>query len=262
MPITRRIYVSMPADAWLPDNLNRLKWGVVEEIGRLGYVPEIFTNPRGGPGLAAARAWHPRDADEVARRSAGFAILGMARWQFQDRDGQTVLLPTEFNHYEGAIARTLGLPTLVLAQQDVRRRVVFDAGFGGFVGGFPPDADAAWLRTDAFRVPFGYWQSRLAERRDIFLGYSSASAPTAAAIRERIERLGAGVLDWQTDFIPGSSILEQIQEAAARTQGGIFPSPRMTTSPTAASRSSPCRATTSSSRPAISSRRRASATSW
>jgi hypothetical protein len=54
MPITRRIYVSLPADPWLPDNLNRLKWGIVEEIEKLGYTTEIFTNPRGKPGLASA----------------------------------------------------------------------------------------------------------------------------------------------------------------------------------------------------------------
>jgi hypothetical protein len=43
MPILRRIYVSLPADPWLPDNLNRLKWGIVEEIEKLGYTTEIFT---------------------------------------------------------------------------------------------------------------------------------------------------------------------------------------------------------------------------
>ena len=32
MQITRRIYVSLPADPWLPPNLNELKWGVVDEI--------------------------------------------------------------------------------------------------------------------------------------------------------------------------------------------------------------------------------------
>src|SRR4051794_41015485 len=126
MPITRRIYVSLPADAWLSDNLNELKWGIVEEIEKLGYTPEIFTNRKGRPGLASAKAWHPRDADEIARRCAGAAILGMARWRFRDTDDQSVLLPTEFNHYEGALARTLGLPTLVLVQRDLRRRVVFD----------------------------------------------------------------------------------------------------------------------------------------
>ena len=62
MPITRRIYVRLPADPWLSDNLNRLKWGIVEEIEKLDYTPEIFTNPRGKRGLASARSWHPRDA--------------------------------------------------------------------------------------------------------------------------------------------------------------------------------------------------------
>ena len=69
-----------------------------------------------------------------------------------------MLLPTEFNHYEGALARTLGLPTLVLVQRDVLRRVVFDAGFGGFVGEFASDSDVEWLHTKEFLVPFQYWR--------------------------------------------------------------------------------------------------------
>lgn len=144
MSVTRRIYVSLPADPWLPPNLNALKWGIVDEIAKLGFAPEIFTNPRGQPGLASAKAWNPRDADEIARRCVGAAMLGMPRWRFRDGDGQDVLLPTEFNHYEGALARTLGLPTLVLVQRDMLRRVVFDGSFGGYVGQFPADADVAW----------------------------------------------------------------------------------------------------------------------
>jgi hypothetical protein len=222
MPITRRIYVSLPADPWLPDNLNRLKWGIVDEIEKLGYLPEIFTNPRGKPGLASARSWHPRDADEVARRCAGVAVLGMPRWRFKDGDGSPVLLPTEFNHYEGALAHTLGLPSLVLVQSDVKRRVVFDMNFAGFVGEFGPEADVEWLHTAEFRVPFGYWVERLAERRDVFLGYSDASTDLALEIKTHLQALGAKVLDWQTDFIPGRTILEQIEHAAARSIAGIF----------------------------------------
>jgi len=36
VPITRRIYVSLPADPWLPQNLNELKWSIVEEVEKLG----------------------------------------------------------------------------------------------------------------------------------------------------------------------------------------------------------------------------------
>jgi Predicted nucleotide-binding protein containing TIR-like domain len=222
MQITRRIYVSLPADPWLPTNLNDLKWGVVEEIEKLGYTPEVFTNPRGKPGLASAKAWSPSDADDIARRCVGAAILGMPRWRFQDVDGQPVLLPTEFNHYEGALARTLGLPTFVLVQHDVLRRVVFNNSFGGYVGEFPEEADLTWLHTDEFRVPFGYWKWQLDERCDVFLGYCSSSASTAAAIKRYLLSLGARVLDWQTDFIPGRTIIDQIEQAAARSLGGIF----------------------------------------
>ena len=222
IPITRRIYVSLPADPWLRDNLNRLKWAIVDEIEKLGYTPEIFTNPRGKPGLASPRAWNPRDADEIARRCAGAAVLGMPRWRFQDERGEQILLPTEFNHYEGALARTLGLPTLVLVQRDVMRRVVFDSSFGGYVGQFEADADVEWLHTEEFRVPFSYWVKLLQDRRDVFLGYSSASEITALAIKRYLLSLGAKVLDWQTDFIPGRTILDQIEQAAARSIGGIF----------------------------------------
>lgn len=222
MSITRRIYVSLAADTWLPDHLNRLKWGVVEEIQKLGYTPEIFTNPRGMPGLASPKSWHPRDADDIARRCAGAAVLGMARWTLQDRDAHPVLLPTEFNYYEGALARTLGLPTLVLAQNDVKRRVVFDMNYAGYLGLFPPEADVDWLHCEEFRVPFKYWTEQLEERRDVFLGYCSRSDATAQEIKRYLLALGAKVLDWETDFIPGRTILEQIEQAAARSIGGIF----------------------------------------
>ena len=89
--------------------MNDLKWAIVDEIETLGYTPEIFTNPKGKPGLASSRAWGARDAEEVARRCMGAAIIGMARWTFQDDDGRSIRLPTEFYHYEGALTRTFGL---------------------------------------------------------------------------------------------------------------------------------------------------------
>ena len=224
MTVTRRVYVSLPADRWLSPALNELKWGIVEQIEQLGYLPEIFANPTGKPGLASSRAWSARDADEVARRCVGAALIGMPRWDFKDRS-RRVLLPTEFCHYEGALARTLGLPTLVLVQQDVMRRVVFDPSFG-YIGEFPPTADRTWLGTREFSVPFEYWKAQLADRQDVFLGYCQRSTGTAANLKRHLLVLGARVLDWQTDFLAGRSILEQIEAAAARCRAGIFLSTR------------------------------------
>jgi len=227
MTVTRRIFVSLPADKPLTPEMNSLKWAIVDEIENLGYTPEIFTNPRGKPGLASSRAWGARDVEEIARRCVGAAIIGMARWNFQDWNFQDqkkkdVRLPTEFAHYEGALVRTLGLPTLVLVQEDVMRRVVFDPSFGGYVGEIPPNGNLSWLKTPDFRVPFGYWREQLRARRDVFLGYCSRSRETAATLKNFLRSCEATVLDWQTDFIAGRSILAQIEEAASRCNAGVF----------------------------------------
>lgn len=211
----------MPADEWLTPHLNQLKWAIVDKIASLHYTPEIFTNPMGTPSIAGPLPWSARDADQVMRKCIGAAILGFPRWQFQDTSGATVRLPTEYNHYEGALARTLGLPTLVLVQDDVLRRVVFDSSFGYFRT-FNATDGIAWLSTPAFTVPFGYWKGFLDERRDVFLGYCSGSKAVAAQIKALLQANYVTVLDWQLDFTPANSILEQIQNAACRTSGAIF----------------------------------------
>jgi hypothetical protein len=222
MPVTRRIYVSMPADVWLTPAQNDMKWGVVERIEQLGYTPEIFTDPTGRRSLSAGLSWSASDADEIARHCHGAAIIGLPRWAFEARDGM-VYLPTEYCHYEGAIARTLGLPLLILAQDNLMRRVVFDMHFGSYIGVFPEGADRSWLSTKEFEVCFTHWRARLDARRDVFLGYCGASSSTAQELRRFLEQdIGASVLDWQRDFKPGRSILEEIEEARARCATGIF----------------------------------------
>jgi predicted nucleotide-binding protein len=112
---------------------------------------------------------------------------------------------------------------LILVQSDVVRRVVFDNSYGSYVGEFPATADRTWLDSTAFQVPFGLWKQQLEQRRDIFLGYCSSSTATAKSVKRFLEDdLKLAVLDWQTDFAPGSSILEQIAEASARCSAGIF----------------------------------------
>jgi CAP12/Pycsar effector protein, TIR domain len=222
MSVIRRVLVSLPADQWLAPQQNDLKWGIVDEISRLGYLPEIFTNPKGMPGLAAGKAWSATELDSVARRCVGAAILGFSRWGFLTSRGQ-IRLATEFNHYEGAVGFTLGLPLLVLVQEDVERRVVFDSSYGGYVGVFASSADRTWLTTDSFLVPFNYWKDRLARRRDVFLGYCGSSEGTAQNLKRFLQssEIDATVLDWR-DFTPGRSILQQIEEAAERCSAGIF----------------------------------------
>jgi len=212
----------MPADQWLAPNQNDLKWGIVDEIEKLGCKTEIFFDPRGRPGLAAAKAWSARDADTILRRCVRVAIIGLPRWVFPTSQGE-VSLPTEFCHYEGAVAYTLRLPMLVLVQHNVFRRVVFDNSYDGYVGVFRPSDDRAWLGTREFLVPFGFFKHELDQRRDIFLGYCGSSEVTATQLKRYLQdTLKVTVLDWRTDFPPGRSILEQITEASSRCSAGIF----------------------------------------
>ena len=222
MAITRRIFVSMPADNWLSKEQNSLKWGVVESIERLGYLPEIFTDSSGRQSRAARKTWSANDADAIIRSCCGAAIIGLPRWTLGASDG-TVYLPTEYSQYEGAIARTLAIPLLILVQKNVMRRVVFSHNFGPYIGEFPDNANKSWLKTKDFKVAFGHWTEELRDRRDFFLGYCSAAETQAKQVREYLERrVGVTVLDWQRDFKYSRSILEEIEEARRRCNAGIF----------------------------------------
>lgn len=219
---TKRIFISLPADQWLTKQENKTKWAIVTAVEDLGYTTEIFLDPRGSRSLSASQAWTATSCQDVMRRCEGCIILGFPRWRIDVEDGQ-IRLPTEFNHYEGAVAHTLGLPLLVLVQEGVLRRVVFDPSYKGYVGIIPDKPTHKWLTTDGFKVPFKYWREQLASRRDVFLGYCSSSAAVARTIKGfLVDELGISVLDWATDFDPATSILHQIEEASRRCGAGIF----------------------------------------
>jgi len=220
--IKHRIYVSMPADAWLDDRQNDLKWGIVEKIEKLGYEAQIFGGPTGGKGLAAGKAWNLEEVDKVMRRCVGAAIIGLPKWKFSIGD-QAFSLPTEYCHYEGAVAQTRGLPILAVAERGIEPRVLFNWHVGLEIIQVPSAATRAWLEQVQFLGPFENWKNKLQDRRDVFIGYCSSSRGTAANVKRYLTReLNATVLDWHEDFAPAGSILEQIQDAASRCSAGVF----------------------------------------
>jgi hypothetical protein len=220
MRITRRVFVSMPADQWLTAEQNDLKWSIVERVEALGHRTEVFHDPRGADSLTAGLAWTAEHADDIMRRCVGAVIIGLPRWTISGTNGQ-VKLATEYCHYEGAIARAMQLPTLLALPEDVAHRVVFDPGFGRLCE-IPADADSSWLGSRAFSASFDIWERQIKRRRDVFLGYCSASTATARKIKQRLDRSGISTLDWKTDFPPGTNILQQIRDAATRCGAGVF----------------------------------------
>lgn len=219
---TERIFVSMPADAWQTPAEREIKWGIVKRIEKLGYLTEVFTDPRGSHSLAASLSWSREACEAVLRRCDGCVLLGMPRWRL-GAGGDHGALPTEFNHYEGAVAQMLRLPLLSYVQDGVAPRVVFDRNVAGYMGRIPVEPTQTWFKSKEFSVPFGYWQQKLAARRDVFLGYCSASSAVAKKLKTYLTRsLGLSVLDWAVDFDPARSILQQIESAAERCGAGVF----------------------------------------
>lgn len=217
---TRRVFVSMPADRWLSKQENDLKWAIVQRIEGLGFVTEVFTDPTGTKSLSASLAWSPSNCEEVMRRCEGCALLGFPRWRsphFQ------YSFATEFSHYEGALAYTLKLPLLTFAHEGIEKRVVFDSSHSGYIGTIPVNASKTWLKTKGFTVPFKYWTDALEKRRDVFLGYCSASSVFAKKLKSHLTKtLKLSVLDWATDFDPARTIIQQIQDASARCGAAVF----------------------------------------
>src|SRR4051794_14613346 len=122
-----------------------------KSLERLGYNTEIFGPPRDAPSLAAGRPWHIDTVNEVARRCVGGIVIGLPRWPALPPYAN---FATEYNHYEGAVLHTLDTPMLVLAQQDVADRCIFNHGAGHFITNFPVDADRSWLESQTFKGCF------------------------------------------------------------------------------------------------------------
>jgi hypothetical protein len=224
MMMTRRIFISSPRDEYLDAHQNQLKWAIIDAIAKLKYEPQLFGSPDGGKGLAAGSSWSPYDADRVMRRCVGAAILGFPIWTATSKQrSKRVSLATEYNHYEGALAWTHGLPILSVLEEGTEERVAFNRYGNAAVIRPPRNAGEKWVTKPGFQAFLQGWHLRMRERKDVFLGYCSSSKSTAALVKKfMVKECNATVLDWQSDFIEGRTILAEIQEAARRTTGGVF----------------------------------------
>ena len=144
-------------------------WAYFKAIGEPAPVAAAIENVTTGEGAC-------ENVDRVMRDCVGGIVIGLPRWTTSsDRR-----LVSEFNQYEGAAAVTHGLALLILAEEGVEERAIVWTGGGKIITKMPADADAAWVDGDFFKQRFALWQKEIAERRDVFLGYCSASSGIAA----------------------------------------------------------------------------------
>lgn len=220
MNLTHRVFVSAPRDIRLDQPRAKIKQAIVAQIKNAGYEPQMFLTPEGGNGLTAGAGWSLEEVERVARRCVGAAIIGLPFWKTMLEERE-IWLPTDYCPYEGAVVHALGLPILAISI-GIEQRGIFHQHARVHAISLPLQEDLSWLQEDNFRGPFANWRREIEQRHDVFLGYCSKSAGTAAQIQLLLKRLGATVLDWKMDFRTGGSIIGEIENAKATCSCGIF----------------------------------------
>ena len=194
-----------------------VKTAILRRLEDAGYAPQVFFES----GLPAEVSWTVENVLLTMRRCVGALVLGFPRWRVTS-NGQAVKLVGEFTHVEGAVALSLGLPTLIAAEPDVANQGIVFAGAGARIARIPEDATAHTIFAGEFGGAFDSWLTRLADQRDVFLGFCSGAAGFAAQVEQVLSRAGATVHNWAMDFGVGMSILEEIEASRARCGRAVF----------------------------------------
>jgi Predicted nucleotide-binding protein containing TIR-like domain len=220
MPNKPRVYISVADDHHFTNEQRSLKNAILQAIGDQGFELQVFLQM----GLPAKQAWSFQNANNLMSRCHGAAVLAFAKWRHaQQLNGAIADLPSEYNHFEGALAIAHDVPVLLVTDRTVKTAGITYLGGGMRVHLWPDDRGVEWVRSDDFRRHLLAWADEVMSRRRIFLGYCSRAKPTADALTLYIEReLGAKVLNYSMDFRPGQSILEQIENAAKECVCGVF----------------------------------------
>ena len=220
MSFTRRIFISFVNPDLLDDRRRVVQDQVVEKIKKLGFQTEMFFLQ----GTAASMAWSLQNALDIMKRCMGVAVIAFPRWKVAGENGDPqLLLASEYAQIEGAMAATLKLPLLIVAERGIVDRGITWQGAGHPILYMPSDATTAWLESDGFRHRFNVWSDRIAERSDVFLGYSSKARSTAQAVHIFLtERMGLRVRNWEIDFAAAGIIIDEIETASRLCSGGIF----------------------------------------
>lgn len=213
-----RIYIHAP---YKPDpERAEAKRLILEKIRGLGFDPQEFHVS----GIPKGDAWSFDRAIEVMRQCDGALILALMRWMGSDGYSQ-IPVPSEYSHFEGALALSCNLPSLVIAEEGMQMRGILSQMGGSFVIQVPMQNATEWLADDRLlsEPPFEKWVERIRKRYDVFFGYCSKADELAQNIKNfLVNRAGLRVLDWATDFRPGRTIMEEVARATATCRCGLF----------------------------------------
>ena len=212
-----RIYIHAP---YKPESQRAaVKRSILDKLRTLGFDPQEFHVS----GIPKGDAWSFDRAIKVMRQCDGALILALMRWM--DSNGQNALpVPSEYSHFEGALALGCNLPSLVIAEEGMLFRGIVSQMGGSFVLMVPMQSANEWLTSDTLvaEPAFERWVERIKGRYDVFFGYCSKADELAHNIKSFLVGAGLRVLDWATDFVPGRTIIEEIARATATCRCGLF----------------------------------------
>jgi hypothetical protein len=154
-------------------------------------------------------------------RCHGALILAFARWR-DPSGGGLVSLPTVWNHFEGAFALALRKEILVITEKNVSEDGITWSGGGQIVLNAPADAGPEWLETAYAKPQIEAWIDAVKSTHDVFLAYSTKARTTANDIATFLSNRGASVRNWELDFFPGATILDELFKASRSCLGAII----------------------------------------
>ena len=185
----------------------RIKTEIIKRLREADFEPQVFLEE----GLAEFMPWSFETVYDLMKKCDGAVILGLSRKSMQTANGLNGI-PTEYNHYEGALAASLKLPLLILPEDGLQERGIFYNNGGFIYTSISTNADNNWFNNDEYFVRrFNIWKKAVANRYQVFLGYCGAAKDTANAVSIYItNRMNLKVKEYRTSFVPGKTILEEI----------------------------------------------------
>jgi predicted nucleotide-binding protein len=195
-----------------------IKKEIIRKVEAAGFRIQSFREK----GKIKNTVWSPVKAFDMMRRCDGALIIGLSRFKHVAEDKE-IGIPTEYNHYEGAVAALLNLPLLIISEHDLEQRGIFAAD-EAFKAHLAEQVNAEWFNKDAkFKTALKSWAVSVRKREQIFLGYCGKSVKTAKALKGLLQKkYGLGVKEYQSGFTAGKTIMKEIEEASNNCQCGIF----------------------------------------
>jgi hypothetical protein len=214
-----RIYIHSPLARSLSEERREVRTRMLSLLTTAGFEPQEF----GVSGTPMGSAWSFAEAAQLMDTCQGAVIMALPRYEFAG----DMLMPSEFAHYEGALALAKSLPTLVLTEERVHNAGIVYRGGGLFINMIPAEIDAfpghSYLDSEQFQDQFKKWAQDVSLHSRIFFGYCSKAQGTADAIIKYLMKvLGYEVIDWAVDFGVGSEIMTEISAAIRSARCGVF----------------------------------------